>query len=194
MSERLYRPADLRRAALLAAVGSGAVLVLWPGGSSLWVVSIACSGPAALALALAAPRFSPTVYVTNGLTASLAAALVSGVVLALQDSSGTQYPRLFFENILWNGSVVLFLGMAGVAAVGVPVALHQRPPWRLQPRVWRRLAVGVLTACLLGYIWLPTTDNQGTLVGMVIVGLVGGRISGSWWSLPLTPLTLCGGI
>ncbi len=54
-----------------------------------------------------------------------------------------------------------------------------------------RIATGVAVVGILGYAWLPVRAAGFWLpIGLLLVGLIGGLVIGSWWSLGLVPATL----
>jgi hypothetical protein len=179
--------------AALAIVDGAVVGATLPASWHLTRIVLAIVGPALLAAAATAPRYRLGRLVAHGLIAVTGIALAAGVALALRDSSGTRYPHLFLENILWNGSGAFFLGMVGLALATLPLAAAQSGFWRYAARDQLRLLAAVVAVGLLTYVWLPTTKNQGILIALAITGAVGGLLAGSWWALGLLPLSMLAG-
>ncbi len=55
-----------------------------------------------------------------------------------------------------------------------------------------RMVVALAAVALLTYVWLEVPGRQGYVVflAVVLLGLVGGLLMGSWWSLVLVPVTM----
>ena len=55
-----------------------------------------------------------------------------------------------------------------------------------------RIAAGVAVVALLAYVyvWRPRTMNEELYAAMALLGLVGGLLMGSWWSLALAPAAI----
>ena len=150
-------------------------------------------GPAVLALVRAGPGLRLGRYLAHGVTALVPVTVVGGLALALRDSSGARSVHFFVEDVLWGGAVLFFVGMAGLGLASLPLVAAQSGFWRYGVRGQLRLLAAAVVVGMLAYIWLPTTENLGILVALVITGAVGGILAGSWWSLILLPLSLFAG-
>ncbi len=55
-----------------------------------------------------------------------------------------------------------------------------------------RMVVALAAVALLTYVWLEVPGRHGYVVflAVVLLGLVGGLLMGSWWSLVLVPATM----
>jgi hypothetical protein len=53
-----------------------------------------------------------------------------------------------------------------------------------------RVVVGLVVILALAYVWLPHSTGYWIPLGMLLMGLIGGVLMGSRWSIPLTPATI----
>jgi hypothetical protein len=56
-----------------------------------------------------------------------------------------------------------------------------------------RIAFGLTVVAALAYAWLPLSQGYGIPLGLLLIGLVGGFLTGSRWSIPLTPAAIMAG-
>jgi hypothetical protein len=56
-----------------------------------------------------------------------------------------------------------------------------------------RIAFGLTVVAALAYAWLPLSQGYGIPLGLLVIGLVGGLLTGSRWSIPLTPAAIMAG-
>ena len=53
-----------------------------------------------------------------------------------------------------------------------------------------RVVVGLVVVLALAYVWLPRSTGSWISLGMLLMGLIGGVLMGSRWSIPLTPTAI----